>query len=156
MSQQLKHTTEEQLLNARREGLEQMRDRTTMRAYGKVAGMDVFSWMNPDMEAFVNVISTMPFEVIWVGTSDQVNDAFKWQESLSESLLSAVIYDTAEVMATFEWLNTKMTLACVEGLESALQLVQAMQGEGRAVVFTAPKDSWEANHSEFEKWVQMA
>ncbi|NRA10984.1 MAG: hypothetical protein HRT57_03395, partial [Crocinitomicaceae bacterium] len=66
---------QEDLLQARKEGLERARSLDAMRAHGKWRGMDVFSWANPSFGALSTAIASFPFPVVWIGKHEQIKCA---------------------------------------------------------------------------------
>ena len=57
-------STADQLKHARQAGLEEMKTTHALCPHGKVAGMDVFSWVNPEVEALNAMIASMSYKVI--------------------------------------------------------------------------------------------
>ena len=43
-----------------------------MRAHGKLKGMDVFSWMQPDQQALVNFMTAIPTSILWVANPAEI------------------------------------------------------------------------------------
>ena len=54
-----------QLLQAREEGLKSLQN-GVLKPHGKLLGMDVFSWLNPDVHMLMNTLHSFPFPVIWI------------------------------------------------------------------------------------------
>ncbi len=59
----------QQLLSARQETLQKLQT-TAMRPHGKLWGLDVFSWLEPDMELLANTIHSFPFQVVWISNKE--------------------------------------------------------------------------------------
>jgi hypothetical protein len=143
MSKTLRESVQEQLLQARKEGLQEVRETFTMKAHGKISGMDVFSWVNPDAERLHAVLNSMPFKVIWMGTVVQLNELLRFDGKGLENVESLVIYDTSELTTDFNWLKTKLNVACVDGVAEAMTLLAAMKKEERVFLWTLPQDNWQ-------------
>jgi hypothetical protein len=47
-------------------------ENSSMRAHGKLKGIDVFTWMQPEQNALVNFINSIPTEIIWVGNPAEI------------------------------------------------------------------------------------
>lgn len=43
-----------------------------IRAHGKLKGLDVFSWMQPDQQALVNFMTAIPTSIVWVGNPAEI------------------------------------------------------------------------------------
>jgi hypothetical protein len=43
-----------------------------LRAHGKLKGLDVFTWMQPDQNALINFIESIPSGIIWVGNPTEI------------------------------------------------------------------------------------
>ena len=43
-----------------------------IRAHGKLKGMDVFSWMQPDQQALANFMTAMPSSILWVANPAEI------------------------------------------------------------------------------------
>jgi uncharacterized protein (DUF302 family) len=43
-----------------------------IRAHGKLKGLDVFSWMQPDQQALVNFMTAIPKSIVWVGNPAEI------------------------------------------------------------------------------------
>ena len=45
---------------------------SSIRAHGKLKGIDVFTWMQPEQTALENFIKSIPTEIIWVGNPAEI------------------------------------------------------------------------------------
>ena len=61
-----KLTSQQQLLLARQEALRAEKE-NSLRALGKMWGMDVFTWIDPYPGSISSTIHAFPFPVIWLG-----------------------------------------------------------------------------------------
>ncbi len=43
-----------------------------IRAHGKLKGLDVFTWMQPEQNALVNFIQGIPTKIFWVGNPSEI------------------------------------------------------------------------------------
>lgn len=134
--------TEEQLLSARARGLRDSRDLYAMKAHGKMAGMDVFSWINPDLDGLGAVLTSMPFKIIWLASKEQVENLLGVNENALENVESLVIYDAAKLNSDFNWLNAKTYVSCVDSVPDALELLSSLKGRERVFLYTLPVDNW--------------
>lgn len=129
-------STEQQLLQAREQGLRDAAEVHAMKAHGKVLGMDAFSWVNPDPDTLINVISSFPFAVHWVGTHNQIRTCLELQPELVDHIQSIIVYDRSIVHIERSLLARIPNVACLEGASEALDLLKAMQREKGVFLFT--------------------
>jgi hypothetical protein len=43
-----------------------------IRAHGKLKGLDVFTWMQPEQNALINFIQAIPTKIFWVGNPAEI------------------------------------------------------------------------------------
>jgi hypothetical protein len=43
-----------------------------LRAHGKLKGLDVFTWMQPEQNPLINFIESIPSGIIWVGNPSEI------------------------------------------------------------------------------------
>ena len=46
--------------------------KSNLRAHGKLKGIDVFTWMQPEQSALVNFINSIPTSIIWIGNPAEI------------------------------------------------------------------------------------
>ncbi len=147
MSQKVDQQRDSQLLQARRDALEQLKF-GSMRSHGKLWGMDVFSWPNPEMDLLATTIHSFPFPVIWIGAAKGMLECLDRHPEIGVNLKSAVAYDepgwplkTDKVVAIPEAAGT-------ESAEDALAL-------GTILLFTADGSEWERNLMAFNQFLEL-
>lgn len=148
-----KHTTEEDLLKARRESLEQWREDTAMKAHGKVFGMDTFSWLNPPTEGLINVIASFPFSVLWLSGHAQAKEGLELNLGLHRKLNTMIIYDRTQLSIAPEFLNEVETIMNVSSVMDALAFVKEVNREKMVFLFTSHGESAKQEMSHFESWL---
>lgn len=151
--QKVERSSAEQLKQARKAGLEEVNNNAALCPHGKVAGMDVFSWVNPDIEALNAMIASMPYKVIWAATSAQARKLWELNGKGLEQIETLVIYDSGQVF-TEKWFSSFENVLCVQGADHALMLVDAVRAEKRAFVWTLPQDNWTEIKTELENHLQ--
>ena len=138
------HTTEADLLRARREGLERARSLDAMQAHGKWRKMDVFSWANPHFEALATAISSFPFPVVWIGRHEQIKCACTYYPEVLDTLETAIVFDQANLKLKEDaWMNIEK-VAGVGDLDSAFRLVESLEDQRRVFLFTTESE-WVVN-----------
>jgi hypothetical protein len=147
--QKVNQSTEEQLKLAREAGLTEARENFAVCPHGKVAEMDVFSWVNPDVDALDAMIAAMPYKVIWAATLEQAIAFWKLNGKGIQSIQTLVIYDSGHV-DTLDWFTTFESVVCVEGPEHALELLDKLRKKKRVFIWTLPRDNWKSKKTLLE------
>lgn len=148
-----KFTTEEDLIKARREGLEQWREETSMKAHGKVFGMDTFSWLNPPTEGLINLISSFPFSVLWLSGHAQAKEGLELNLGLHRKLNTMIIYDRTQLSIAPEFLNEVETIMNVSSVMDALAFVKEVNREKMVFLFTSHGENAKREMTHFENWL---
>ena len=149
-----KYTTEEGLLRARKEGLDQWREKTSMKAHGKVFGMDTFSWLNPSTEHLVNVINSFPFSVLWLSGYSQAKEGLELNLGLHKKLNTMIIYDRTQLSIAPEILSEVETIMNVNTVEDALAFVKGVNQNKMVFLFTSQGAKAEVEMEQFENWLK--
>lgn len=148
------HATHEELLQARKEGLERARSLDSMRAHGKWRGMDVFSWSNPHFEALSTAIASFPFPVVWIGKHDQIKCACAYYPEVLCTMEMAIVYDQANLKLNEFAIANLEKVAGVGSLESALKLVQSLEQQRRIFLFTTEGNEVVKDVNDFNAFVE--
>ncbi len=148
-----KHTTQEDLLRARKEGLEQWREQNSMMAHGKVYGMDTFSWLNPSTEGLINVISSFPFSVLWLSGYGQAKEGLELNLGLHRNLNTMIIYDQTQISIAPEFLSEVETIMNVKSVNDALAFVKEVNRDKMVFLFTAQGENARVEMNAFENWL---
>ncbi|HIP32497.1 MAG TPA: hypothetical protein EYG86_07035 [Crocinitomicaceae bacterium] len=156
MSQKVsKHTVEEQLLQSRKEGLQDALQVNSMRAHGKVLGMDTFSWINPQLDALTSALASFPFDIVWAGSHEQIVKCLSMQPELATSIETIIVHDKAILNLEKETLNKVKNIVCLEGTKHALELIKAMKKEKCALLFSTMGTNAKNDKEEFEQFISL-
>ena len=148
-----KYTTEEDLLKARREGLDQWRESTSMKAHGKVFGMDTFSWLNPPTDGLINLISSFPFSVLWLSGHAQAKEGLELNLGLHRKLNTMIIYDRTQLSIAPEFLDEVETIMNVSDVMDALAFVKEVNRDKMVFLFTSHGENAKQEMIHFENWL---
>ena len=80
------------LLEVRKEALENVVN-GSIRPHGKLWGMDVFSWQNPQLDAITSTIHSLPFPIVWLASTDLLNEAYTNDETILSNIHAAISYE---------------------------------------------------------------
>ena len=151
--QKTEQSIAEQLKQARKAGLEEVNTNNALCPHGKIAGMDVFSWVNPDIDALNAMIASMPYKVIWAATTKQARALWELNGGALKSIETLVIYNSGQVH-TEKWFSAFENVLCVQGADHALMLLDKVRKEERVFVWTLPRDNWTGIKSQLENHLQ--
>lgn len=147
--------SEEQLLQARKEGLKQAQQVDSMQAHGKILGMDTFSWMNPQVDMLATLLSSFPFSILWVGTLEQIQSCLKMYPELSGNIETILIHNSSSMVLNKTALEQINTIACVDGMEHALDFVKSMKLKKGVFIYTDEKEEALKGKQIFEEFVNQ-
>lgn len=91
MSEQELNKIESQLVAARKSGLLKLNE-TSLHSQGKLFGMDVFSWIYPNIDVLNSTLNSFPFEVLWIGNKTEINLVLSENNVLDSRVRTKLIY----------------------------------------------------------------
>lgn len=80
------------LLDIRKEALEK-NIHGSIRPHGKLWGMDVFSWSNPDVDTMTSTVHAFPFPVIWLASADFLTEVVDFDATILSNIHAVISYD---------------------------------------------------------------
>jgi len=149
----VEQSTADQLKQARKAGLEEVKTNHSLCPHGKVAGMDVFSWVNPEAEALNAMIASMPYKVIWAATAKQAQELWELNGDALRNIETLVVYDSGQVY-TEKWFSAFHNVLCIKGADHALFLLEKVRKTQRTFLWTLPKDNWTDIKADLENHLQ--
>lgn len=63
-----------------------------LRAHGKLKGLDVFTWMQPEQNALINFIESIPSGIIWVGNPAEIEAVLSVKPELMNKIQSILSF----------------------------------------------------------------
>jgi hypothetical protein len=154
MEKKLTTSVEEQLLNARRSALEAS-ENGSLRPLGKLWGMDVFAWVNPNPGMIANTIHSFPFEVIWMGNESDMYATLGQDNTLCENLNSVIVYDNSGFSFPAEWTAKIANYMCAQDLSDAMELLKVVKASKKVLLFTVSGPEQVENRTQFEEYVKL-
>lgn len=151
---EVKRKSSDQLVSERRNSLRQIAN-GVLRPHGKLWGMDVFSWANPNAEELASTINSFPFPVIWMGNQDILNWMNKNEPEVWTNVKTILAYDQPRLVFEDSNFINVHTIFGIEKLEDALQLIQFHFKKGSVLLFTATDLEWERNYKLFTEFIEM-
>jgi hypothetical protein len=149
-----KNTTQVDLLQARKEGLERARSLDAMQALGKWKSMDVFAWANPHFDALSTVISSFPFPVVWIGKQSQIKCAVRYYPEVLDTIETVVVSDFGSVKLSGEEIYTIDKVAGTGNVKASLDLVRSFEDARRVFLFTTEGEEAHEEVNLLEAYIQ--
>jgi hypothetical protein len=63
-----------------------------LRAHGKLKGLDVFTWMQPEQNALINFFESIPSGIIWVGNPTEIEAVLSIHSQLTNKFQSILSF----------------------------------------------------------------
>lgn len=142
------------LLEAREEALKAA-ERQLLRPLGKLWGMDVFTWYNPNVNELSATIATFPFPVFWLGNAHLVQELAQVDPAAMRSLTWCGQYDNAQLQLPADVLAPMPLVTATETLEDALEIVRHVKKDRHILLFTVSGNEWKTKLSDFEAFVKL-
>lgn len=153
MEKKIKKSLSEELIRAREQGLDEIKNRGSMKAHGKVHGMDTFSWCAPKFDNLATVIGSFPFPVIWIAKHEQIRCAITYYPEISEHIESVIIYDQANIKFKSPLYDQVENLVGIGSVREAIELIPAIIGERNVLLFTTDDENHCPMLEEFRDFV---
>ena len=150
-----KKNMKDRLFEARKNGLLKVSKVESMRAHGKVLGMDTFSWIAPQVDKLATVILSFPFKVLWIGSNDHIKLCLENYPELVTNIETIIIYDQEVPRLNSETLKRINNYVCVEGTDAAFELAKSLKIKKRAFLFTINKARGQEEKRKFEQFISL-
>jgi hypothetical protein len=154
MEKQRTISAEELLLGARKESLSRI-NQTALRSHGKLWGMDVFSWIHPNMSTIGTTVNSFPFSVSWVGNAHDLMSTLDQQPELTKKLSAALIYDNSVFAFRDEHLHSIKNCVGTGSVEEALRMAKIAAQPQSVLLFTASGNGAEEAKIDFENTLNV-
>ncbi len=154
MDQKTGNKVANQLVLLRKESLEQMKF-GSIRAHGKLWGMDVFSWPNPSIDLVASTIESFPFPVVWIGNRAMFEWCHEHQSSVWSNVKTVIATDDAGLVLSSNNFVYVDNVFGSQSVEECLIMMQGMQFKGGVILFTASDNEWERNHKTFVDFIEL-
>jgi hypothetical protein len=142
-----------QLLQAREEGLKSLQN-GVLKPHGKLLGMDVFSWLNPDVHMLMNTLHSFPFPVIWIAQKMDWDALLNLDNTILSNMEVTIIYD-AEANSLKSNNEEPFKIVKKTSLTQALNYLDHLKAFKSVLLFTSSGDEKNNHFSEFEQYLEM-
>jgi len=153
MENKLKTNIQEELLRSRNEVIQEKS--SPMRPMGKLWGMDVFTWINPEPGSLLNTLGSFPFKVLWMGGVQEVSTVLSTDDSVLGTLDTVVTYNANVFGLKEDWLGALVNGAGTSSLVDALYFVDYFKAPKTVMLFTSSGEDAVDQLGEFERYVQL-
>ena len=144
----------DRLMEARNESLKKMKE-LTLRPHGKLWGMDVFSWYQPNVNLLSNTLHSFPFPVVWVGNAADINQTIDEDPSVCIQLNSVITFDNPFFSLSLETMTKIDNVGGVNSLEEALILLKSVKKKNSVLLFSASGENWSHKKEIFEEFLNV-
>ena len=145
--------TDDRLFQSRNEGLKTQG--SPMRPLGKLWGMDVFTWLNPNPGALMNTMQSFPFKIVWMAGSEEVNGVLNEDVNLLNNIDSIVTYDASVFSFKDEWLDGLINCAGTDTVVDAFYFVDHLKASKKILLFTASGEEVLEKYEKFEDFIKL-
>jgi hypothetical protein len=154
MTMEKKITSQQQLLLARQEALRVERE-NSLRALGKMWGMDVFTWVDPYPGSISSTIHAFPFSVIWLAKKEDVMSTFLEDDSIVDQISAVVLYDTNAFSFEGHWLDKVSNVAGTGSVQEGIELIKSLKAPQTILLFSTSGSYKNEHRTDFETYVKM-
>lgn len=152
--QKVRKSQEDQLLDARKSGLDQLHEMQSIRAHGKVLGMNVFSWPNPHVDVLANWMKSIPFKLNWLTSYEQAMNLRLHYPDIAAKVECLVVYGVndrnAEISSCEEWKG----VFCIDDLQSGLAFFRNVKESDCTLLFTPNGKEWKRQLDSFDLYIK--
>lgn len=153
MENKLRNSVQEELLRSRNEVIQS--NSSPMRPQGKLWGMDVFTWVNPEPGALLSTLESFPFKVLWMGGVEEVSTILSTDDSALKVVDTIVTYNTNVFGLKEDWLGSLVNGAGTESLVDALYFVDYFKAPKTVMLFTSSGEEAIDLLGEFETYIKL-
>jgi hypothetical protein len=153
MENKLRTDVQEELPHSRNEVVQAKS--LPMRPMGKLWGMDVFTWINPESGVLLNTLESSPFKVLWMGGVQEVSKVLSTDDSVLGTLDTVVTYNANVFGLKEDWLGSLVNGAGTSSLVDALYFVDYFKAPKTTMLFTSSGEDADDLLKEFESYIQL-
>ena len=151
---QLNVSLEDRLLQARSEGLENRKE-SMLRPHGKLWGMDVFSWYQPNVHILANTLHSFPFPVVWVGNANDIRQTLEEDPTVCVQINTLLTFDNPVFMLATDEMSKIKNVLGVNSLEDGLKMIKAFKRKNSVLLFSASGENWKESKQAFENFLSL-
>lgn len=154
MSQNAAINQANQLLEARKQALEESRF-GKLQAHGKLWGMDVFSWPNPNLELLATTLDSFPFQVVWFGSSLLFQSCNEIDERVWINIDSIIAYDDSRLIFRNKNFVPVSSVLGFQSIELALNSIKGLRKLNCILLLTPSGTEWEMEHKSMLEYITL-
>ncbi len=149
--QDQKQLAQQALLDARRENLGEIH-RTSIRAYGKHHGLDLFAWSDPHPDDLVNTIRAFPFPLVWAGNSAEITACIQADPEIISRIHTLITTDRADFYLREAFENAGVNLVGCRHIRDSFPYPATLHLHPAVVLYTFTGSEKETHYREFEQY----
>jgi len=144
---------ENSLFQARKEGLLKAND-SSMKSHGKLWGMDVFSWVNPNLSVLTAAMNSFPFPIFWISSLPERDGVLSLSVELTTKIQFSILLDSDKSIATD--LQNSTNSMVVSSFHEAFIHMNGIKMIPSILLFTYSKSDWNYQMKCFNDCLLMA
>lgn len=146
--------TEHNILEARKKALEQV-VHGSIRPHGKLWGMDVFSWANPNVETIVSTIHSFPFSVILIAPSALLMTVVENDPAIVSNLHAVISYEDAQLVFDGKKFEVVQHVFTTNEVQQALLKVNDYRLKRGVILFCSEGADFERYQKAFGEYLEI-
>jgi hypothetical protein len=142
---------ENSILLARKEGLLKASD-TTMNSHGKLWGIDVFSWINPNPVVLSATMESFPFPILWIASMEEYSETLAQNNLIDDKIHHTILLRDK---ASFVLENEKKKVSQVSTMNEAFENIEKLKIKPSILLFTYSLSDWEYQRKRFKDYLSL-
>ncbi len=143
-------TSEEQLVQLRKESLRNATEVNSIRAHGKVMGKELFTWKQPNVDQIASMLKNFPFDVTWITTPKEVTRFYKFYSKDNFPIREIIVFGINDNMLNRKQVPNDILLMSTNTINDALNLFQSTYG--KTVLISVDKETIDC-YADIENWL---
>lgn len=146
--------TNDNLLEIRQETLKNVSNET-IRPHGKLWGMDVFTWNNPDVSMLASTIQAFPFPVVLLTPASLLMSVVDFDSTVKLNINATIVSIDDNCTLNMQLLNAIPTVALTESMEESLGELQQCKIPRGIVLFCQEGQDAQINTKKFLEFLTL-
>lgn len=149
-----KTKTAENLIDIRKESLKNIQT-GQLRPHGKLWGMDVFSWANPELEMLSSTIHSFPFSQIIIAPASLLMSLVEYDNSVLTNIHAVISYEDVQQLFDRKKFATIDQVFTTNNLQHAFQKMNEWQEKRKIVLFCSEGIDFESCQTAFKEYLEI-
>jgi len=125
-----------------------------LRPHGKMWGMDVFSWSNPELATLADTIHAFPFKVLLVTNQNILDSLLELDDQVVTNLQGVILFQSTSALKQ-EKLKFVANVAYLNDIKLAFHQMNEWQVPRTIIVFCTEGIDAETQQNEFNRFLDL-